>query len=82
MIVCKGENDQLQVAVFLMSQEDFLQTIDKIQGIPPSIGELLTSEARVYQIKLNDLEKLTGLDFGPLSDVEVSIEEIQSLGYE
>lgn len=76
MVACKGENNQLRVAAFLMSQEDLLQTIDRIQGMPPSPEEILTpAEAKIYQIKLKDLEKLTGLDFGPLSDVEVPVEE-------
>lgn len=76
VVACKGENNQLQVAAFLMSQEDLLRTIDRIQGMPPSSEEILTTaEAKIYQVKLKDLEKLTGLDFGSLSNVEVLVEE-------
>jgi hypothetical protein len=42
-----------------MSQEDLLAAEDRI--------EILTeAEARVYQLSVADLEKVTGLNFGPL----------------
>lgn len=76
IVACEGENGQLRVAAFLMSQEDFLRNTDRLKGMPPLQEEILTpAEARLYQVKVTDLEKLTGLDFGPLSSAEVSIEE-------
>lgn len=75
VVVCKGENG-LRVAAFLMSQEDFLRTMDRLKGMPPLQDEILTpAEARLYQIKVTDLEALTGLDFGPLSSAEATVEE-------
>ncbi len=76
VVACEGNAGKLQVAAFLMSQEDLLRTIDRLKGMPPVVDELLTpAEARLYQIKLKDLETLTGLDFGALSDSEVAVEE-------
>lgn len=76
VVACEGENGKLRVAAFLMSQEDFLRTVDRLKGMPPLQEEILTPiEARLYQIKVTDLETLTGLDFGPLSSAEVSVEE-------
>jgi hypothetical protein len=59
-----------------MSQEDLLRTIDRLKGMPPLPEEILTpAEARLYQVNLTDLERVTGLDFGHLRDAEVLVTE-------
>jgi endonuclease G len=76
VVSCQGENRQLRVAAFLMSQEDLLRTIDRLKGMPPLPEEILTpAEARLYQVNLTDLERVTGLDFGHLRDAEVLVTE-------
>jgi endonuclease G, mitochondrial len=74
VIACEGEDGNLKVAAFLMSQEDFLQTMgSRLKGMPPIEEEILTpAEARLYQIRLKDLEELTSLDFGPLVEFDTS----------
>ena len=75
-IVSVKDNCKLKTAAFLLSQEEYLRNVDRIKGMPPQTEETLTpSEARLYQVKITDLEKITGLDFGPLKDTIVSGEE-------
>jgi endonuclease G, mitochondrial len=58
------ENGGLSAAAFLMSQQDQILGIDRIQ-------EALTAEqARVFQISMPDLAKFSKLDFGKLAHAD------------
>jgi hypothetical protein len=47
--------------------EDLLAAEDRIVALDSSPDEILTeAEARLYQVSIADLEKFTGLEFGPL----------------
>jgi endonuclease G len=75
IVACRKGN-ALAVAAFLMSQEDFLTGVDRIRGMPEDVAEKLTaSEARMYQVRLADIARLTGLDFGPLRDGAARLRE-------
>jgi hypothetical protein len=51
-----------------MSQEDILATVDRLSGMPAIEEEkLTTAEAKLYQVRVADIERLTGLDFGPMA---------------
>jgi endonuclease G len=75
VVACRS-NGTLSAAAFLMSQEDFLVTVDRLKGMPAIEEERLTTpEARLYQVSIADLENLTGLDFGPLTSAESGLPE-------
>ena len=74
-IVSVKERNNLKTAAFLLSQEEYLEKVDRLKGMPVRTDEILTpAEARLYQVKIDDLERLTGLDFGPLKDTPVTDE--------
>lgn len=76
VVACRRSTGTLAAAAFLMSQEDFLITVDRLKGMPPLREEKLsTAEARLYQVAVVDLEKLTGLDFGPLGQADTKASE-------
>jgi endonuclease G len=73
VVSCERAAGSLATAAFLMSQEDMLRGEDRIVGLEASLDEILTeAEARLYQVSLADLEKVTGLDFGPLKAADTS----------
>lgn len=74
IVACKRGRGKLTVAAFLMSQEEFLVTMDRLKGMPQLTEKLTDAEARLYQVRVQDIEALTGLDFGALSDVEVQLD--------
>ena len=62
-------DEQLLVSAFLMSQQDRILEIDRIHE--SAILEKLTrAEAKVFQISIADLAKLTKLDFGKLAQAD------------
>ncbi|HQR19554.1 MAG TPA: DNA/RNA non-specific endonuclease [Burkholderiaceae bacterium] len=70
IVVCVRSR-KLAAAAFLLTQEDFLSSIDRLHDM-----EALTSaEARLYQVTLADIAKLTGLSFPALEGTEVEVEE-------
>jgi endonuclease G len=70
-IVACAKYDKLAVAAFLMSQEDFLVSVDRLKGMPQPPEEALTvKQARLYQVSVADVASLTGLDFGPLESAD------------
>ena len=76
VVACARANGKLAAAAFLMSQEDLLATVDRIVGMPVLRAEKLSSaEARLYQVSLSDLAALTHLDFGPLAQADVALQE-------
>lgn len=70
IVACLNESGKPAAMAFIMSQEEFLGRIDRLRGWksgPRTPDEVLTdAEARKYQVKVADIEKLTGLDFGAL----------------
>lgn len=75
IVACKRGRGKLAVAAFLISQEEFLVTMDRLKGMPQLSEKLTDAEARLYQVRVADIERLTGLDFGALSDAEVQVDE-------
>lgn len=74
VVVC-ARSRKLAAAAFLMTQEDFLLSIDRLQGMEAVKEGLTTAEARLYQVSLADIARLTGLSFPALEGVEVDLEE-------
>jgi endonuclease G len=56
----------LKAAAFMISQRNLIMEIDRIQ----SVEELSAARVRLFQVSIGDLVKLTGLDFGPLSQAD------------
>ena len=80
VVACVGDSGRLRAGAFVVSQEDMLRTIDRLKGMPPLREERLSpAEARLLQIGFADLEKLSGLNFGPLNDTEVAMDEASRL---
>lgn len=76
-VVACVRRKKLATAAFLMSQEDLLATIDRLQGLPPLPQEKLTqAEAKVFQVSLAHVAKLTGLDFGSLAEADTIGDEL------
>ena len=73
-VVAYRNGDALRAKAFVVTQEDLLTTIDRY--FPPEVAAVLTNtEVRLYQVKLADLELLTGLDFGSLIQHDVPASE-------
>ncbi len=68
VVACQRSSGALAAAGFLMSQEDLLATDPRIRGMRQPLPEeqLTEAEAKLYQVRIADLGRLTGLDFGPL----------------
>lgn len=75
IVACRREDATLGVAAFLMSQEQFLRRIgDRLHGMPEEALEALTdAEARLYQVTVADVEKVTGLRFASLRGKDATI---------
>lgn len=52
----------LGAKAFIVTQEDLLQTVDRMQDV--EAATLTDAEIALYQVKISDLEKLTKLKFG------------------
>jgi endonuclease G len=74
VVACTTPAGELAVAAFVMSQEDLLAQTDRIRGMPPLREEekLTEAEARLYQVPVAAVAKLTGLDFGSLVEADTS----------
>lgn len=74
VVACARPEDELAVAAFVMSQEDLLARTERVHGMPDLEEEeaLTEAEARVYQVPLKVVQKLTGLDFGPLAAADTT----------
>jgi endonuclease G len=67
VVACADPEGALLAAGFVMSQEDLLATTARVRGLEELPEERLTAaEARLYQVSIADLARLTQLDFGPL----------------
>jgi endonuclease G len=74
VVACRRDAG-LAAAAFLMSQEDFLLDVDRLRGLEAEARrrrlEVLTdAEARLYQVSVADVERLTGIDFGALATAD------------
>ncbi|MBI5559864.1 MAG: DNA/RNA non-specific endonuclease [Deltaproteobacteria bacterium] len=75
-VVACAKGRKLAVAAFLMSQEEFLLTVERLKGMPSKPQELLsTAQARLYQVSVALLGGLTGLDFGSLVEADIGTKE-------
>ncbi|OLS23352.1 MAG: Glutamyl endopeptidase precursor [Candidatus Heimdallarchaeota archaeon LC_3] len=63
------KNRKLVATAFLLSQQDQVLDIDRIEE-GNVFERLSTAETFLYQISINDLEKLTNIDFGKLKKVD------------
>ncbi|MFN7570984.1 MAG: DNA/RNA non-specific endonuclease [Betaproteobacteria bacterium] len=80
IVVCARDR-QLAAAAFLMTQEDFLASIDRLHGMEGLREKLTSAEARLYQVSLTTISRLTGLSFPALKGAEVELaESLQTFG--
>ncbi|WP_459195709.1 DNA/RNA non-specific endonuclease [Wukongibacter baidiensis] len=71
--VRKAEDDQLSVTAFLMSQSDYI--------LKDKAGSNEFFKLHVYQVPIDTIEGLTGLDFGSLKEAQpISISERAIVG--
>jgi endonuclease G, mitochondrial len=54
---------------FVLSQQDQILSIDRIHEIAV-LEKLTEAEAKVFQVSISDLAKLTKLKFGKLAEVD------------
>ena len=73
-VIAYRVDDELRAKAFVVTQEDLLATIDRYYPTERA-SVLADEEVRLYQVRLADLERLTGLDFGTLSKHDVPAEE-------
>jgi endonuclease G, mitochondrial len=63
-VIAYVSGQALKAKAFLVTQEDLLAGIARLR---PEEAALTALEVRLYQVRIAELEGLTGLDFGPLS---------------
>ncbi|HEY7241766.1 MAG TPA: DNA/RNA non-specific endonuclease [Burkholderiales bacterium] len=63
-VIAYVSGQALKAKAFLVTQEDLLEGIARLR---PEEAALSALEIRLYQVRIAELERLTGLDFGPLS---------------
>lgn len=79
IVVCRGKRGKLSSAAFLMSQEDFLVDTTRLRGMP-RLEALSEPEARLYQVRIADVERLTAITFGKVGNWEVELAEAARVG--
>lgn len=75
VVVLKREVDhQVAATAFIMSQEELLSNLDKQKqpenGKRESDANIPTETVAPYQVTIEQVEKMTGIDFGDLKDVD------------
>ena len=70
MAVAKG--GKLAASAYLLSQQDQVLGIDRIEE-SALLEKLSEAEARVFQISIADLAKISGLDFGALAAADTMV---------
>jgi endonuclease G len=63
------QNQKLMATAFVLSQQDQILSIDRIHEIAV-LEKLTEAEAKVFQVSIADLAKLTKLKFGKLAEVD------------
>lgn len=77
-LIAYREGDALRAKAFVVSQEDMLDTVDRLHAAEAST--LSDKELSLYQVKVKDLEELTGLKFGiPAAADTPHVEELARL---
>ena len=76
VIVFEGSDGKLAVQAFVVTQEDVLSDVETLEE---GVSE---AELRLYRVPLLVIERLTGLDFGPLSAAGVTVNEGASVEIE
>ncbi len=77
-LIAYRKGDALRAKAFVVSQEDMLDTVDRLHAAEAST--LSDKELSLYQVKIKDLEDLTGLKFGiPVSADTPHAEELALL---
>ncbi|WP_271948284.1 DNA/RNA non-specific endonuclease [Ruegeria faecimaris] len=61
---------RLHSTAYVLSQVEVIQQMLSNQGSVESVGGFEFGAYKTFQIRVRDLEKLTGLNFGPLSDAD------------
>ncbi len=69
-VIAYAKDNKLRAKAFVVTQEDLLATIDRYYPAEKA-AVLSDQEVRLYQVKIADLEKVTGLKFGSLSQCDV-----------
>ena len=68
----KAGND-LRAKAFVVTQEDLLDTIDRYYPAEKKPSVLTDLEVRLYQVRITDLQNLTTIDFGSLSQHDTPV---------
>jgi len=63
-VIAYVSDQALKAKAFVVTQEDLLAGIGRLR---PEEAALTSLEIRLYQVRIAELERLTGLDFGPLA---------------
>lgn len=66
-VIAYRTGKELRAKAFIVTQEDLLSTIDRYYPAERAPAVLSDLEVRLYQVRMNALEKVTDLDFGQLS---------------
>ena len=66
-VIAWRDDSGLRAKAFVVTQESLLTTIDRYYPAEKAPAVLTDLEVRLYQVRISDLEKLTGLDFGALA---------------
>ena len=72
----RSRDDELVVHAFVVSQEDVLADVEAVPELHELDEDVTDRELQLYRVSMDVLEQLTGLDFGPLSDPGVSVNEL------
>jgi hypothetical protein len=82
-VIAYRTGKELRAKAFIVTQEDLLSTIDRYYPAEHAPAVLSDLEVRLYQVRMNALEKVTDLDFGQLSRHDTpSGEESENLAEE
>jgi endonuclease G len=65
-LIAYRSGQELRAKAFVVTQEDLLAMVERYYPEEAAPATLTNLEVRLYQVRVADLEKLTGLDFGPL----------------
>ncbi len=67
-VIAYVKKGKLSASAFVVTQEDLLKGVDRLR--PEALTD---AEVRLYQVKIADLETLTGLDFGSLGSADTPV---------
>lgn len=70
-VIAYRVGNELHAKAFVVSQDELVVKIPHYHAAKKELQVLTDAEVRLYQVKISDLEKLTGLDFGSLTSHDV-----------